>query len=245
MFMPAWTTASYSEAVGSPVEAAIDVWSIDLDAAPADLADLLDDDERARASRFVFPVHSRRFAAARGHLRILLGTYLGCAPEAIGFEYGDWGKPALRSPATEGLSFNLAHSGEQALIAVGRTEALGIDIEVMRPIADWFEIATRTFAPGETNALLSLPPHHRMDGFFACWTRKEAIIKLWGEGLSADLTSFEVSLDPRAAPRLIKLERHGQDKNDIMLHAFKTDQNTWAALAAPAGPVTPRFWRLR
>ena len=147
MFMPAWTTVSYPATVGSPIETAIDVWSIDLDVAPADLGDLLDDDERARANRFAFPVHSRRFTAARGHLRILLGTYLGCAPEAVAFHYGAWGKPTLRAPAGEGLAFNLAHSGRQALITVGRTEALGIDIEVMRPMADWLDIATRTFAP--------------------------------------------------------------------------------------------------
>ena len=112
-------------------------------------------------------------------------------------------------------------------------------------MADWLEIASQTFAPGEINALLSLPPDQQMDGFFACWTRKEAIIKFWGEGLSADLTSFEVSLDPCVAPRLTKVDHSGHDENDINLHAFKTDGNTWAALAAPAGPASPRFWRLR
>jgi 4'-phosphopantetheinyl transferase len=245
MFVPAWTTVSYPATIGSPTETAIDVWSIDLDAAPEELADLLDHDERARANRFVFPAHSRRFVAARGHLRVLLGTYLGCAPEAVAFDYGAWGKPTLRAPASQGLSFNLAHSGGQALITVGRTEALGIDIEVMRPMEGWLDIATRTFAHGEINALQALPPPKQMDGFFACWTRKEAIIKFWGEGLSADLASFDVSIDPQPAACRIKLERPGQDMNDIMLYAFKTDLNTWAALAGPPSNASPRFWLLR
>lgn len=245
MFIPAWTTVSHPAALGSPTETTIDVWSIDLDAAPPHIGEQLNDDERARAGRFVFPLHSHRFTAARGYLRILLGIYLGCAPQSITFKYGAWGKPALGAPAGEGLAFNVAHSGGQALITIGRTEALGVDIEVMRPMTDWLDIATRTFAPGEIKALLSLPPDEQMDGFFACWTRKEAIIKLWGKGLSADLTKFEVSLDLHAAPRLIKLEQHGQDMNDIMLFAFKTDQNAWAALAAPASPASPRFWLLR
>jgi 4'-phosphopantetheinyl transferase len=178
-------------------------------------------------------------------LRILLGTYLGCAPEAVAFQYGAWGKPTLRAPAGEGLAFNLAHSGGQALIAVGRTEALGIDIEVIRPVADWRDIATRTFAPGEVDALLSLPRHKQMDGFFACWTRKEAIIKFWGEGLSVDLASFEVNLNPLAGAHLTRIERSGQDVSDIQLYGFKTDPNTWAALAAPANSTGPRFWLLR
>lgn len=243
MFIPAWTTVSYPMILGSSIETEIDVWLIDLDATPAYLAKLLDINERARANRFAFPVHARRFAAARGHLRMLLGSYLGCPPETITFDYGAWGKPSLREPAGEGLAFNLAHSSGQALITVSRTAALGIDIEVMRPMPDWQEIASQTFAPGEINALLSLPPDERMEGFFACWTRKEAIIKFWGEGLSADLTSFEVSLDRSMAPRLTKVDRPGHD--DIKLHAFKTDGNTWAALAAPASLASPRFWRLR
>jgi 4'-phosphopantetheinyl transferase len=245
MFIPAWTTVSYPMTLGSPLETEIDVWLIDLDATPAYLGELLDDNERARASRFAFPVLARRFAAARGHLRMLLGCYLRCPPETITFDYGAWGKPALHAPASNGLAFNLAHSGGQALIAVGRTAALGIDIEVMRPMADWLEIANRAFAPGEIDALLSLPQDEQMDGFFACWTRKEAVIKFWGEGLSADLTSFEVSLNPRVPARLTMVDRSGHDKNDIKLHAFKTDGNTWAALAAPASPASLRFWRLR
>ena len=155
------------------------------------------------------------------------------------------GKPTLRAPAGEGLAFNLAHSGGQALITVGRTESLGIDIEVMRPMADWLDIANRTFAPGEVNALLSLPSHKQIDGFFVCWTRKEAIIKFWGEGLSVDLASFEVSLDTLVAARLIKLDRSGHDLSDIMLYTFKANLNSWAALAAPASSAIPRFWLLR
>lgn len=244
MFVPQWATVSCPGAIG-PVENAIDVWLIDLDAAPMDLGNLLDDDERARAGRFVFPVHSRRFTAARGYLRLLLGIHLGCPPEAVAFDYGVWGKPMLRPAANEGLAFNLAHSGGLALITVGRTEALGVDIELIRPLPDLLDLASRTFAPGEVNALLALPPDEQLDGFFACWTRKEAIIKFWGEGLSADLASFEVNLDPQPAARLIKLERRGQETSDLMLYTFKAGPNVWAALAAPANSASPRFWQLR
>jgi 4'-phosphopantetheinyl transferase len=245
MFIPAWTSVPPSAASSLALDAAIDIWLIDLDVAPTRLGDLLNDEERARASRFRFPVHAHRFAVARGCLRSLLGSYLGCNPKEIAFDYGAWGKPALRAPACEGLAFNLAHSGAKALIVIGRTEALGIDIEMIRPVADWLDIAMRTFAPAETKALLSLPAHEQMEGFFACWTRKEAVVKLWGEGLSADLTSFEVSLDPHTSTCLMTTERRDREVNDIMLLAFKTDLNAWAALASPAGAGSPRFWRLR
>jgi 4'-phosphopantetheinyl transferase len=226
------------------LDEAIDIWLIDLDAAPPHFGDLLNEEERTRAGRFVSPIHSRRFATARGCLRTLLGNYLGCAPEVIAFDYGIWGKPSLRIPSGGRLAFNLAHSGAQALIAIGRTEALGVDIEIMRPMADWLDIAAKTFAPAETKALLSLPAHEQMEGFFACWTRKEAVVKFWGEGLSADMTSFEVSLDTRSSAHLITVGRN-RGRDDIRLYAFKTAMNTWAALAAPAGAGSPRFWLLR
>ena len=72
--------------------------------------------EEARAERFLHDHSRRRFIAARGALRRLLGSYVGEAPERLSFRYEGHGKPSLEDAGR--LFFNLSHSGELALAAL-------------------------------------------------------------------------------------------------------------------------------
>jgi 4'-phosphopantetheinyl transferase len=58
------------------------------------------------------------------------------------------------------------------------------------------EIAQQFFAAAEVRELAALPAEQRLEGFYLCWTRKEAFIKARGEGLSLPLSDFVVSLTP-------------------------------------------------
>src|SRR5262249_45007363 len=48
----------------------------------------------------------------------------------------------------------------------------------------------------ETAAILKLPSERQIEGFYHCWTAKEAYVKATGEGLSLALDSFCVGVDP-------------------------------------------------
>lgn len=207
---------------------AVDIWRVRLDAAFNET--LLNQDEQVRAERFVFQRDARRYAAGRAHLRTLIGAYLDEAPEALRFVTGQWGKPALAGPDRH-IAFNLSHSGDIALIAVGRVADLGVDIEMIQPIKDRDAVAAQNFAANEMIELEALPADLQESAFFACWTRKEAIIKLWGEGFSADLASFNVSLDPRLPARVISITRPQMRAEDIKLYSFKPANGFLAALA--------------
>jgi 4'-phosphopantetheinyl transferase len=157
----------------------------------------LADEERARADRFVFERDRNRFVAARGILRQLLAEYIKRSPSELQFSHGPQGKPFLvtNDPASA-LEFNISHSHDMALFAFARERSLGIDVELLRPEFAGEDIARRYFSAAEIEELRALPPELRTEGFFLCWTRKEAYIKARGEGLQIPLASFSVSLTP-------------------------------------------------
>lgn len=191
------------EEIPSP-EPGIEVWTAKLEAGTTALAEyerMLSADERARAQRFHFERDRHRFIVARGILRTLVGERLGLAPAAVAFSYLAHGKPAV---AGSTLDFNLSHSGNRALFALCANGRVGVDLEALDQDVDVMALARRYFHPGETAALRQLPQPLRRPAFFACWTRKEAVVKATGDGLSAaPLDTFEVSVAADAPPRIL------------------------------------------
>ena len=178
----------------------IHVWHASLDHDDAGvhcLEALLSPDEKTRASRFHFDKDRDRYAAARGLLRELLGAYLQQSPASLRFSYAEHGKPFLagEKPAS-GFNFNVSHSGDVVVYAFANGRNVGIDVEQMRADAAGDEIAHRYFSAREIDDLRSLPPSDKLEGFFNCWTRKEAYLKATGMGLNLGLDGFAVSLAP-------------------------------------------------
>lgn len=162
----------------------------------------LSDDERSRAQRFHFERDRNSFTAARGILRDVLARYSGGTPRAIKFVYGAHGKPALSDRNASNLRFNLSHSHGLAVIALTREREIGVDVEKIQPERTGDEIANRYFSAEEVAELRALPTDQQAEGFFLCWTRKEAYVKALGEGLRFPLDRIQVSLSPGKPARL-------------------------------------------
>jgi len=158
-------------------------------------------DERARAARFKFPEHARRYRTARLLLRCVLAGYVYCPPRELQFGYLERGKPFLRNGAD--LQFNSSHSGEAVLIGVTRRRDIGVDVEQIRADFAVQGIARHFFSASERAALAALPTARQHLAFFKCWTRKEAFLKATAEGLSRPLATFDVSLAPGEPARLL------------------------------------------
>jgi len=178
--------------IAPPKGAEIHVWHLNLAAMPAELEgfwSVLDPAERRRCEQFRSEVHKQRFTVTQGALRGLLSGYLGIAPHAVRFERNEHGKPRLAGTEPDrGLVFNVSHSGDRALFAVGADVALGVDLEVRRPLTHVDGLVERCFAPSESDYWRSLPPSRRLAAFFDVWTCKEAFIKAVGRGLGLGLT---------------------------------------------------------
>jgi 4'-phosphopantetheinyl transferase len=205
----------------------------------------LSPDEVERADRFRFDQHRRAFVLGRAVLRALVASHLRIAPAEASFTYGPKGKPALRGThalreAACPLSFNVSNSGDLAAYAFTSDCEIGVDIEHSRRLVEIEGIARRFFAPEEVTELMGLAEGARHDGFFNCWTRKEAYIKAVGEGLSVPLDSFQVTLEPGVPARMVALDGSTAAAQRWTLHAFTPAPDYAGAIAYQDGerPLT-------
>ncbi|HXA53168.1 MAG TPA: 4'-phosphopantetheinyl transferase superfamily protein [Candidatus Acidoferrum sp.] len=167
----------------------VEVWRVRISAERADRwRDLLLPDEIARAARFVFPADRDRFTVTRGVLRSLLQRHLP-QNRPLEFVFNQWGKPEL--PGGE-PRFNVAHSGDFALIAIAQQADIGIDIEQASELRRVDELAPSVFTSAELATFAGLRGDARTRFFFRTWTCKEAAIKAAGAGLSIPVDRIQI-----------------------------------------------------
>ena len=196
----------------------IQVWEIPLQVSEDTLqtyAQCLSPDEHVRAERFRFPKDRRRFIVSRGTLRHLLSGQFGCLPQAIEFCYGKYGKPSVESANVarrftaqrttasghshdNAFNFNISHSGELALCALGNQHRVGIDIEKFKLIQRLDSLMERCLSAQEQAHMQAAD--RPAEAFLRCWTCKEAYLKAVGVGLSQSMKTVEVAMNP---PRFV------------------------------------------
>jgi 4'-phosphopantetheinyl transferase len=170
------------------------LWRVDLDdprlCAQGDAA--LDDPERERAARFRFMEDRARYVSGRAALRTLLGRYLAMSPRDVPIVIAEKGRPSLAPPLAMQLDFNVSHSAGAAVICVARARPLGVDIELLGTQRDFLSLARRVFTPAEIARLQSAARAQLEADFLTCWTRKEAVLKCTGHGLTVEPASIHV-----------------------------------------------------
>jgi 4'-phosphopantetheinyl transferase len=234
LFPPTWSAVEVPQEITADQ---IHVWAWLLDSSSGfgdhgkSQIGLLDAAELERFHRLRFGCDRARFGITHANVRRILGAYLGREPERLLFRANRFGKPELVTEAqTRPLYFNLTHSRNIALLALSMDTELGIDIEYLRPIEP--EVAESNFSPTELAALSSLEGEAWLKGFYHCWTRKEAILKAEGVGLTIPLDSFDVSLIPGLPAKLLGLRPPAAFRHPWRLHNLTTPSETVAALAA-------------
>lgn len=193
--------------------------------------------ERRRAAAIPSPVRRARFVAARAGLRAVLARYLGCAAADVALAASPHGKPYL--PRARALRFNLAHSRNRAVLAVSGNRAVGVDLERVRADVDCGALVDAFFAPAEAAAWRALPARLRRRAFFAGWTRKEAVIKALGARAALALHAFEVELDPRRAPAVLRADGPARGARALRL-AVPAAPRHFVAVLATAGKARVR-----
>ncbi|WP_329313555.1 4'-phosphopantetheinyl transferase superfamily protein [Streptomyces sp. NBC_01278] len=200
-----------------PTGTGVAVWSLDttLDVVGGHRVDealpILDANERDRAGRLVRAGDRHRYLASHVGLRVLLGGYLGMAPQDVCLVRedcpccdGPHGRPAVAGGAVQ---FSLSHSDDLAYLAFAGVP-VGIDVEAV-PSAAAVKDVLNSLHPAETAELSALPAAQRPEALGRLWSRKEAYFKGTGTGLAEGLAEPYIGSgpDPAAVPgwRLIDL----------------------------------------
>jgi 4'-phosphopantetheinyl transferase len=140
---------------------------------------LLSDERRLQALRFRHELGRKTCAAAYLLLREGLAKEYGITEKPC-FDYGPHGKPVLRNHPD--IHFNLSHCREAVVCALS-DEPVGVDVEAVTHYKE--SVARYTMNEQELSAILGADRPEVM--FTRLWTRKEAVLKLTGEGLRDNL----------------------------------------------------------
>ena len=99
--------------------------------------------------------------------------------------YNPYGRPGLPGQ----VDFNISHSGEYIVCAIGKEVRVGIDIEEIKPVdfSDFENLMTTE------QWMIIRNSNNPLKSFFTFWAIKESIIKADGRGLSVPLNEILIS----------------------------------------------------
>ncbi|MER9683836.1 4'-phosphopantetheinyl transferase superfamily protein [Mesorhizobium sp. M0115] len=149
-----------------------------------------------RADKYRVEPARRSFVVGRAALRTLLGQRLNVSPASIKFVYGPHGKPhILDEDGRDRIHFSISNTSDFIVVALSSSR-VGIDIEQVLA-RDYSDLYAFALSGDEARFVGGLSAALRERAFLQLWTRKEALLKAMGVGLSDVLPNMDVSCDER------------------------------------------------
>ncbi|WP_119327657.1 4'-phosphopantetheinyl transferase family protein [Cysteiniphilum halobium] len=152
----------------------------------------------------------------------LLSALLDVDVTQLNFSKTGNGRPFI---VDEAIDFNISHTRDYVVIAIGKGQRVGIDVQTKKEKVDVLEIAKQYFAKSEYE-LIALKQNEieRRNVFYWLWVYKEASLKLTGKGIANGLNRY-----------VFEVDEHGvcQDRNAKELYYFhqKLDEDTLLCLS--------------
>jgi 4'-phosphopantetheinyl transferase len=145
-----------------------------------ELITYLNVEELQRAQNYHFEKDRNQFIICRSLLKLILAKHSHLPVTQINVEIDANNKPYLSSNKL--VCFNVSHAKGYALIAVNDNHPIGVDIEYLNNNFDFSEIMPDIYSPLEIETVLNATDKTHV--FYTFWTRKEAIVKATGTGIS-------------------------------------------------------------
>ena len=147
-----------------------------------ELFEMLSEERQKRIEKNQNQESRKQLLGAGILLRKVFGIY--------GFDENAIYKDRYGKPIVEGFHFNLSHTTDLVVCAVGE-RPVGCDVESIKIAPRG--IAERFFSENE-KVYLSSEEENYDEVFFRLWTMKESYIKMTGEGMHLPMDAFEIHL---------------------------------------------------
>lgn len=193
--------------------------------------ELLSEEEKYKERQFATDALRKRFAISRAVLRMLLQSYLSKPNGVIEFLYGKQGKPSLANKSI-GLEFNLSHSHDLIIYGFARGFPIGVDIEYINPNIRCYNLGNIALSISERALFHQLDQDQKSMAFYRAWTRKEAVLKADGIGLSKPLEDIEVTFLASEKPQVISIDGDINQATIWSLHNIEGISDYCGAIAA-------------
>jgi 4'-phosphopantetheinyl transferase len=195
---PRKIAAPTTAAAAATLDRCCEVWWADATVERPWHLDVLDATERSRRERLKFAADRARFTIAATLLRLVTARQLATSASLIVVDRTclvcrqPHGRPRIKGGD---LYVSVSHSDAWVAVAVTRVADVGVDVERVS------EHGVEALSP----SVLSGSEMTEVGGaadFFKFWTRKEALVKATGDGLTVPMTQVVVT-GTGACPRLL------------------------------------------
>jgi 4'-phosphopantetheinyl transferase len=214
----------------------VDIWRINISLNLQHvgvLLEVLNPEEVKRSDKYFSKADRNKYIIRHGALRYILAQYLKQPAANIAFKITENGKPVIDHPGGPQINFNLSDSADWVLIAIAKP-AVGIDVELMKPNFSYDDILHLNFSEQE---IQFIKQQDSLKRFFLLWTRKEAILKATGIGLTDHLLLIP-SLD---GPETVEGGLLST-QNNWRLSSFEMRNDYVATVAASPSVKSFNFW---
>ena len=151
------------------------------------LIEYLNAEELQRSQKYHFEKDSNRFVICRVLLKFILARYTGLDISKVFIEKDENKKPYLS--IDKSCNFNVSHAEDFGIIAVSNN-AVGVDVEYLNKNFDYSDILSHVFSSQEIETIINAD--NKDYTFYKFWTRKEAIVKATGKGISDSFSQIPV-----------------------------------------------------
>ena len=228
-----------SEGIPGRTSPICEVWVSTTGGGPDFSASLLNRVESERLSTFHHEIDRRRFLAGCAMARLFISDKDGVDPQGVEIDRtcprcgGPHGKPRAVASSWQ---YSVSHSGRYVILAFCRDIPVGVDIEIVtasnHPRETWFAVLT----PAEVSTVLATEPARQQEAFLTYWTRKEAVLKCLGTGLTVEPRLLEVS-GPAEVPAVLRWPQDLSEAAAVSVSDLNFLPDHVTALAVQGPPV--------